>query len=132
MPKLSFVFLSILISSVSAATTNGKKSEQLYLDGKKLPDDFLYGCGTSAYQIEGATGDDAEGGKGASVWDTFAVSPETRPAYLVALFIYSEKSRSGVRAPKTCLSRFLLTSRGQFSLLLSPSLFPLLMKARHR
>lgn len=86
MPKLSFVFLSILISSVSAATTNGKKSEQLYLDGKKLPDDFLYGCGTSAYQIEGATGDDAEGGKGASVWDTFAVSLKNRPAYFSSSF----------------------------------------------
>ncbi|TBU37757.1 glycoside hydrolase [Dichomitus squalens] len=42
------------------------------LDGRTLPDDFIFSCGTSAYQIEGATGSQAEGGKGTSIWDTFA------------------------------------------------------------
>ena len=42
------------------------------LDGRTLPDDFIFSCGTSAYQIEGATGSKAEGGKGTSIWDTFA------------------------------------------------------------
>jgi beta-glucosidase len=38
----------------------------------KFPDDFLWGCATSAYQIEGAA---AEDGRGASIWDTFAHTP---------------------------------------------------------
>ena len=42
------------------------------LDGGALPDDFIFSCGTSAYQIEGATGSKAEGGKGLSIWDTYA------------------------------------------------------------
>jgi beta-glucosidase len=37
-----------------------------------FPDDFIWGCSTSSYQIEGAA---AEGGKGPSIWDTFAHTP---------------------------------------------------------
>ena len=42
------------------------------LDSRTLPDDFIFSCGTSAYQIEGATGSKAVGGKGISIWDTYA------------------------------------------------------------
>jgi len=38
----------------------------------KLPDGFLWGVATSAYQIEGAVRED---GRGASVWDTFSHTP---------------------------------------------------------
>ena len=38
----------------------------------RFPKDFLWGAATAAYQIEGAA---AEGGRGASIWDTFSHTP---------------------------------------------------------
>ncbi|MFE1784781.1 GH1 family beta-glucosidase [Streptomyces sp. NPDC059506] len=38
----------------------------------RLPGDFLWGVASSAYQVEGAVGED---GRGPSVWDTFAARP---------------------------------------------------------
>jgi beta-glucosidase len=38
----------------------------------RFPDGFLWGTATASYQIEGAVG---EGGRGASIWDTFAHTP---------------------------------------------------------
>ncbi|MEZ0577391.1 GH1 family beta-glucosidase [Nocardioides sp. MH1] len=40
--------------------------------GPRLPASFRFGVGTSAYQVEGAVG---EGGRGPSIWDTFAAEP---------------------------------------------------------
>jgi len=37
-----------------------------------FPPDFIWGCASSAYQIEGAV---AEDGRGPSIWDTFAHTP---------------------------------------------------------
>ncbi len=41
-------------------------------DYYKFPDSFLWGCATSAYQVEGAARED---GRGPSIWDTFSHSP---------------------------------------------------------
>ncbi|HYH94031.1 MAG TPA: family 1 glycosylhydrolase, partial [Candidatus Saccharimonadales bacterium] len=38
----------------------------------RVPRDFLWGAGTSAYQVEGGV---QEGGRGPSIWDTFSHTP---------------------------------------------------------
>ena len=38
----------------------------------RYPKGFLWGCSTAAYQVEGGA---KEGGRGASVWDTFSHTP---------------------------------------------------------
>ncbi|OKP68286.1 hypothetical protein A3842_27035 [Paenibacillus sp. P3E] len=38
----------------------------------QFPKDFLWGAATAAYQVEGAWN---EGGRGLSIWDTYAHTP---------------------------------------------------------
>jgi beta-glucosidase len=39
---------------------------------REFPQDFVWGCATAAYQIEGGAN---EGGRGPSIWDTFSHTP---------------------------------------------------------
>jgi beta-glucosidase len=41
-------------------------------ENPQFPPDFVWGCATSAYQIEGAVN---EGGRGRSIWDVFSHTP---------------------------------------------------------
>lgn len=64
---------TVLILSVFAFLSCecvGEAKDELYRG--VFPDDFIWGCSSSAYQIEGAWNVD---GKGVNIWDTFTHIP---------------------------------------------------------
>ena len=63
---------------LSASTTAGAASKRARAVGTpqpnyyQFPKNFLWGCATAAYQVEGAARED---GRGPSIWDTFSHTP---------------------------------------------------------
>src|SRR3954469_9558713 len=54
------------------ATVSVESSDDPLASGLRFPDGFVWGAATASYQIEGAV---HEGGRGPSIWDTFAHTP---------------------------------------------------------
>ncbi|MFZ6693422.1 GH1 family beta-glucosidase [Undibacterium sp. SXout20W] len=47
-------------------------NDPIHIKREQFPEDFLWGCSTSSYQIEGAANED---GRGPSIWDEFSAQP---------------------------------------------------------
>ncbi len=54
-----------------AQRTNGETTRNMHTE-RQFPTGFLWGSATASYQVEGAI---KEGGRGVSIWDTFAHTP---------------------------------------------------------
>jgi beta-glucosidase len=72
MGTLSRVWTKALRPPYHRAMTNAATDLDPAAIGARFPGDFGWGFAASAYQIEGAA---AEGGRGPSIWDTFARVP---------------------------------------------------------
>ncbi|XLT30510.1 hypothetical protein HN873_061802, partial [Arachis hypogaea] len=66
--SLFFFFYALIITSSSSASPVSPILDVSSLNRTSFPKPFIFGTASSSYQYEGAA---REGGRGASIWDTF-------------------------------------------------------------
>nr|BAO04173.1 hypothetical protein [Delphinium grandiflorum] len=66
--SLSSVFLLVVVVSGVATTGASEQLDELSIRRDEFPAEFVFGAGSSAYQVEGAVTED---GRTPSIWDTY-------------------------------------------------------------
>lgn len=74
MDRRDFIRTGLATGAAAAASGGIARTARSAVRPQDLsfPEDFVWGCATASYQIEGAAGED---GRGASIWDVFSHTP---------------------------------------------------------
>jgi beta-glucosidase len=72
MDRRTFIGSGMAAGASLAAIAPARAATALRPQDLRFPSDFVWGCATASYQIEGAVKED---GRGATIWDTFSHTP---------------------------------------------------------